>query len=91
MAHEKKFKSFEDLRKESSRFIDSKFNNTESNKYLSFIEEYPWSQWCYTMKRNHHVILIVTVKAGKTCDIEMMQVGATGVNRDVKKLREIYA
>ena len=43
------------------------------------------------MKRNHHVILIVTVKAGKTCDIEMMQVGATGVNRDVKKLREIYA
>ena len=76
------------MRNEVNNHSQSNINDQESTKRFSFMEEHPGSKYAYMVKRKHNVIPIISVKVGKICDIELLQIGASKVGRETRILRE---
>jgi len=91
MMYEKHFKSFAEMRNEANNHYQSNINDQESTKRFLFMEEHPGSKYAYMVKRKHNVIPIISMKVGKICDIELLQIKASEVGRETRILREQYA
>lgn len=91
MSYEKKFKTFAEMRNEDNNGNRNNVNDQESKKRFTFMTEHPGSQYAYMVKRKHHVVPIISIKTGKICDIQLLQIGMTEVGRETKLLREHYA
>ena len=90
MNYEKKFKTFEQMRKEEENAAGGE-RDAESKKRLEFFCEHPGKDYSYMTKLKHPVIPKISMRAGMICDIEQLEIRNDNPRADVKLSRENYA